>query len=196
MLMRPRPTFPGYTGESEVQGGEGTCPKALRDGTKTLSRSLKSQAPQTCSPPLAFRTPFSRSPTSPFCCHPPWLPQVGPPHSALDLLLPLTLHVCRLHSQPHLAFWREQDISPCPLLPTGSGHTAVPNGKNSEFPAPNPFLRLRPRPIAVAHTRILDVILDPSRCCDIYGYLPHREPMLTPPQWPNHGQVSTERNLP
>ena len=111
--MRPRPTFPGYTGESEVQGGEGTCPKALRDGTKTLSRSPKSQAPQTCSPPLAFRTPFSRSPTSPFCCHPPWLPQVGPPHSALDLLLPLTLHVCVVSILSH-------------ILPSGGSKTSLP----------------------------------------------------------------------
>lgn len=33
--MRPKSTVPGYTGETEVQRGEGTYPKALRDDAKT-----------------------------------------------------------------------------------------------------------------------------------------------------------------
>lgn len=34
-LTSPRPIFPDYIGEIEVQGGEGTYPKALKDDAST-----------------------------------------------------------------------------------------------------------------------------------------------------------------
>lgn len=63
-------------------------------------------------------------------------------------------------------------------MPTGTIYTAVSNLINSKFPLPNPLLRSCPT--AVAHTRILDVILDPSRCCHVYCDLPHKEPSTNP----------------
>lgn len=42
-LMRPRPTFPGYTKETEVQG-EGTCPQSSRMWLKPPSGFPQSQA--------------------------------------------------------------------------------------------------------------------------------------------------------
>lgn len=55
-------------------------------------------------------------------------------------------------------------------MSTDTVHTAAPNRINSNFP----------RPITVAHTRILDVIPDPLRLCHVYSYLPHKEPSAGP----------------
>lgn len=76
-------------------------------------------------------------------------------------------------SSPFLVTLRFQRLWDSSLLPDVHRHHvhSSPSRINSNFP----------RPITVAHTRILGVIPDPLRLYHVYSYLPHKEPK----RWPS-----------
>lgn len=97
------------------------------------------------------------------------------------------VHTCPLCYWPHCTFWRQRDASPCSLMPMGMYTWLRPTKQTPSSTALNSLLR--PRPITLAHTRILDVILDPLKT------LPR---LLLPPtqgaqRWPLFGGPSMGR---
>lgn len=172
-LMKPRPTFPGYIGETEVRRGEGTCPEALKGAAKTPSSSPKSQA----------------------CRHAPHHWPSG--HHFPGCLLSFTgFPSTRPCPSPCTCVFF---LLPAMPLFLEAAHLSLPNthscAQRNEFGMPSPQIHSSTSAPLQSRTPEFEMSpLTPKDAATFIATSHTRSPKLAPPVWFNHRQVPTDGN--